>query len=354
MEIAERRLKIEERSSALLLGPNDSFLPLIEERFDSSIIVRGDTIIIKGPADEVKQVEMVFKELLYTAGKSGSVQKDDVLSTLDMVQGNTPLPSSIPPSQRVGDPYIVTTFTNEAIKGKTPTQRSYVDKVRTNDIVFAIGPAGTGKTYLAVAMAVAALKARQVQRLVLARPAVEAGESLGFLPGDLQEKVDPYLRPLLDALIEMLGAEKLKSLTEKRVVEIIPLAYMRGRTFNNAFIILDEAQNTTPTQMKMFLTRLGKGSKAVITGDITQIDLPPNQSSGLVDVQPILSGIEGIDFVYFDRGDVVRHRLVAEIIDAYERHTPSQQHSSQPRTRGLGAAPTKKTTKQQDGNTPDA
>jgi len=192
--------------------------------------------------------------------------------------------------------------------------------MRKHDIVFAIGPAGTGKTYLAVAMAVAALKNRDVTKIVLARPAVEAGENLGFLPGDLREKVDPYLRPLYDALDDMLSAEKLKSYLEKRIIEIVPLAYMRGRTLHNAFVILDEAQNATAMQMKMFLTRLGRNSRAIITGDVTQIDLPQKTTSGLVQIQEVLKEIQGVAFVYFDRNDVVRHRLVKEIIDAYDRY----------------------------------
>ena len=199
---------------------------------------------------------------------------------------------------------------------------------RLNDIVFAIGPAGTGKTYLAVAMAVANLKNREVSKIVLARPAVEAGESLGFLPGDLKEKVDPYLRPLYDALDDMLPSEKLKTYMERRIIEIVPLAYMRGRTLNNSFLILDEAQNATAMQMKMFLTRLGDNSKAIITGDVTQIDLPAKTTSGLVQIQEVLQDIDGIDFAYFDRNDVVRHRLVKDIIDAYGKFNGRMENGS--------------------------
>jgi phosphate starvation-inducible PhoH-like protein len=215
----------------------------------------------------------------------------------------------------------------DVIRARTPRQKEYYKKVQTNDVVFCIGPAGTGKTYLAVAMAVAALRNNDVQRIILSRPAVEAGESLGFLPGDLSEKVDPYLRPLLDALSEMVTADKLKGMIEKRIIEIIPLAYMRGRTLNNSFIILDEAQNTTITQMKMFLTRLGRNSKLIVTGDITQIDLPTRTASGLTDVQYVLKDIQGIDFVYFDKSDVVRHRLVGEIISAYERDAERRENN---------------------------
>ncbi|MGE5497249.1 MAG: PhoH family protein, partial [Syntrophothermus sp.] len=208
---------------------------------------------------------------------------------------------------------------NDVIKAKTPTQIKYFQAVRKHDICFAIGPAGTGKTYLAVAFAVAALKKGLVNKIVLARPAVEAGESLGFLPGDFREKIDPYLRPLYDALDDMMPTDKLKGYIEKSVVEIVPLAYMRGRTLNNAFVILDEAQNATSMQMKMFLTRLGPNSKAIITGDITQIDLPAKMVSGLVQIQEILKNVEGVGFVYFEKGDVVRHKLVKDIINAYEK-----------------------------------
>ena len=215
---------------------------------------------------------------------------------------------------------------NAIIKAKTPGQKEYIRRLQTNDVLFAIGPAGTGKTYLAVAMAVASLKNREVNRIVLARPAVEAGESLGFLPGDLKEKVDPYLRPLYDALDDMLPSEKLKTYLERRIIEIVPLAYMRGRTLNNSFLILDEAQNATAMQMKMFLTRLGNSSKAIITGDVTQIDLPTKTTSGLVQIQEVLQDVEGIDFVYFNRNDVVRHRLVKDIIDAYGKYGDKQEN----------------------------
>lgn len=209
---------------------------------------------------------------------------------------------------------------SDFIKPRTATQTEYMKKVQDNDIVFAIGPAGTGKTYLAVAFAVSALKSKQISKIVLSRPAVEAGESLGFLPGDLSEKIDPYLKPLYDALEDMVPFEKLKSYLEKNTIEIVPLAYMRGRTLNNSFVILDEAQNATNVQMKMFLTRLGPNSKAIITGDITQIDLPGKEHSGLVQIQSVLKGIPDIEFVYFNKSDVVRHKLVKDIIDAYERY----------------------------------
>jgi phosphate starvation-inducible PhoH-like protein len=213
---------------------------------------------------------------------------------------------------------------NDFIRPKTQTQIEYFQKVKTNDIVFAIGPAGTGKTYLAVAFAVTALKNKEIEKIVLARPAVEAGESLGFLPGDLAEKIDPYLKPLYDALEDILPYEKLRSYLEKNIIEIVPLAYMRGRTLNNSFVILDEAQNATTMQMKMFLTRLGPNSRAIITGDDTQIDLPNREMSGLIQVQEILKDIKGIEFVYFKKTDVVRHRLVRDIINAYEQYNNSR------------------------------
>ena len=223
---------------------------------------------------------------------------------------------------------ILFTPSGGMVKAKTPNQARLVSEVRTNDIVFAIGPAGTGKTYSAVALAVAALKSRQVKKIVLSRPAVEAGERLGFLPGDLREKVDPYLRPLYDALEEMIPREKLQGYMDQGIVEIVPLAFMRGRTLNSAFVILDEAQNATQQQMKMFLTRLGANSHAIITGDVTQTDLPSIRESGLVQAQQILGGgIDGISFVYFDKGDVVRHKLVKDIIDAYERHAKESEQA---------------------------
>ena len=232
-----------------------------------------------------------------------------------------PLYTGPVPSTTSHDGDVAILFTkNSIIKAKTATQRHYVEKAQKNDIIFAIGPAGTGKTYLAVAMAVASLKNNEVSKITLARPAVEAGESLGFLPGDMAQKIDPYLRPLYDALEDMLPSEKLRLYLERRVIEIVPLAYMRGRTLNNAFVILDEAQNATSTQMKMFLTRLGHNSKAIVTGDITQIDLPAKATSGLVQIQDVLKKIDGIDFVYFNKKDVVRHRLVKDIIDAYHKY----------------------------------
>lgn len=302
-----------------LLGSNDAHLHLIEKRFDSSFTVRGHTITIKGEAEEIDLLERVFKELQFVLSRNGSLSPNDVNTVLDLVIDMSPAVKGTAQLQEAGE--VVILFTkNSIIKAKTPTQRTYLDSAQRNDIIFAIGPAGTGKTYLAVAMAVASLKNNEVSKIVLARPAVEAGESLGFLPGDMAAKVDPYLRPLYDALDDMLPSEKLKTYLERRIIEIVPLAYMRGRTLHNAFVILDEAQNATATQMKMFLTRLGNNSKAIVTGDITQIDLPYNATSGLVQIQDVLKEIEGIEFVYFNKNDVVRHRLVREIIDAYGKY----------------------------------
>jgi phosphate starvation-inducible PhoH-like protein len=302
-----------------LLGFNDANLQMIEERFDATMTVRGDQITIRGSQVEIVKIEKIFKELTYILNKNGNLTPNDVDTVIDLVtvNGSSPEAPREFPGEDVDNAILFTKV--GVIKARTPGQKAYLQHMRKNDIVFAIGPAGTGKTYLAVAMAVASLKNRDVTKIVLARPAVEAGESLGFLPGDLREKVDPYLRPLYDALDDMLSAEKLKSYMEKRIIEIVPLAYMRGRTLHNAFVILDEAQNASAMQMKMFLTRLGAHSRAIITGDITQIDLPQKTTSGLVQIQEVLKSIQGVGFVYLGTQDVVRHRLVKEIIDAYDR-----------------------------------
>ncbi len=322
--MTEKKLRIEGVDALALLGLNDANLQIVEKRFDSTVTVRGDAITLRGDAQEVDQLERVFKELMFLLTRNGSLTANDVDTVIDLVtaNGEPALPRGVASSLSTDELDSLIVFTrNQMIRAKTPGGRAYVREVRKNDIVFAIGPAGTGKTYMAVALAVAALKSNEITKIVLTRPAVEAGESLGFLPGDLKEKVDPYLRPLYDALDDMLPAEKLKGYIEKRIIEIAPLAYMRGRTLNNAFVILDEAQNASAMQMKMFLTRLGPNSRAIVTGDVTQIDLPRNVSSGLVQVQEVLRDVEGISFVYFDRNDVVRHRLVKDIIDAYDRHS---------------------------------
>lgn len=316
----EKKIQLSGVDPVQLLGYNDAHLQLIEERFDASVSVRGDQLMLRGSQQDVAKIEKIFKELVFILSKNGNLGPGDVGTVIDLVTVNGSSPS-FPPEPAVADDTEQAILYSRVgiIKARTPGQKRYVQVVRKNDIVFAIGPAGTGKTYLAVAMAVAALKNRDVTKIVLARPAVEAGESLGFLPGDFREKVDPYLRPLYDALDDMLSAEKLRSYLEKRIIEIVPLAYMRGRTLHNAFVILDEAQNASAMQMKMFLTRLGAHSRGIITGDTTQIDLPAKTVSGLVQIQEVLREIQGIAFVYFDRNDVVRHRLVKDIIDAYER-----------------------------------
>ncbi|MCJ7553817.1 MAG: PhoH family protein [Ignavibacteriaceae bacterium] len=313
MTIAEKKLTLSNVDMMLLLGINDANLQLLEERFNSTITVRGDIFNIKGVLEEVEQIEKIIKEMVYVLNTSGRLQTSDVRTILDLTLEGKEIIAE--------DEYdsIVLYTKSDIVKAKTPGQRKYLQIAATNDICFAIGPAGTGKTYLAVAIAVSALKRGVIKKIVLARPAVEAGESLGFLPGDFQEKIDPYLRPLYDALDDMIPPEKLKGYLEKRIIEIVPLAYMRGRTLNNAFVILDEAQNATDIQMKMFLTRLGANSNAIITGDITQIDLPVKSRSGLVQAKEILNGIPGVGFAYFDKEDVVRHRLVKDIIDAYDK-----------------------------------
>ncbi len=314
MTATEKRMTIDNVDMLSLLGTNDANLKLIEDRFNASITVRGENVVIKGVLEEVQTIEKILKEMVYVLNTSGKLEKKDVETIIDLTLEGKEIVSD-----KEFDSIILYTK-NDAIRARTPGQINYVKAASKNDICFAIGPAGTGKTYLAVAMAVAAHKKGSVNKIVLARPAVEAGESLGFLPGDIREKIDPYLRPLYDALDDMMPSEKLRGYVEKRIVEIVPLAYMRGRTINNAFVILDEAQNATDVQMKMFLTRLGANSKAIITGDITQIDLPPKTVSGLIQAKEILSNIEGVGFAYFDKEDIVRHKLVKDIIDAYEKH----------------------------------
>jgi phosphate starvation-inducible PhoH-like protein len=301
-----------------LLGQRDAFLKLIESAFDCEILVRGNEITISGPLAEAERVGSIFEELLLLLERGNELSDSAVGEAIQMIKGGnddggTPLRAS----EVLGDRLL--TARGKGITPKTIGQKRYVDAIRSSTVTFAIGPAGTGKTYLAVATAVRALQEHQVSRLILTRPAVEAGERLGFLPGTLYEKIDPYMRPLYDALFEMTGADTLSRLMERGTVEVAPLAYMRGRTLNDAFIILDEAQNTTPEQMKMFLTRIGFGSKAVVNGDSTQTDLQSGQASGLGVVQEILDGIEGIEFCHLGARDVVRHKIVQDIVEAYRR-----------------------------------
>jgi len=313
MTAIEKKIIIDNANMQDLLGFNDSNLKIIENRFNTSVTVRGDNVILKGVAEEIKLVEKILNEMAYVLNTSGRLNASDVNTILELTSEG----KKIVDEDELDS--IVLYTKKDVIKARTSGQVNYINQAKKNDICFAIGPAGTGKTYLAVAIAVSALKRGIVKRIILARPAVEAGESLGFLPGDFREKIDPYLRPLYDALDDMIPSEKLKSYIEKRIIEIVPLAYMRGRTLNNAYVILDEAQNATTMQMKMFLTRLGGNSKSIVTGDITQIDLPPKQISGLNQAKEILSKVEGVAFVYFDKSDVVRHKLVKDIIDAYEK-----------------------------------
>ncbi len=313
-----------------LFGTQDAHLRLIQKYFQAKIVVRGDELILEGQPEEIKQLERLFGELLVLVNRNGGITKGDVEALIRLIR------SEEEPQESVELSDVIVEGKRELIRPRTEGQRRYYEATFENDIVFAIGPAGTGKTYLAVAMAVAHLKAHEVDRIILTRPAVEAGEKLGFLPGDYRDKVDPYLRPLWDALYDMLPVEKLRRMMDQGQIEIVPLAYMRGRTLNNAFVILDEAQNTSENQMKMFLTRLGVNSKAIITGDITQIDIADKEHSGLVQVQNILKGIDGITFVYLTEKDVVRHRLVREIIKAYEAFDERQAKSGGLHTEGEG------------------
>ena len=297
-----------------LFGHLDEHTKMIEEAFSVTIRQEDDGLTVKGEEGPVKQAGIVLENLIEAIHKQKRVDKKDVAYSIDLVQAG--IEDSF---TSLLDDVIVYTEMGRPIRPKTLGQKRYLDAIRSHDVVFGIGPAGTGKTYIAMANAVKAFKEKEVNRIILTRPAVEAGESLGFLPGDLQMKVDPYLRPLYDALFEILGQDAFQKYLEKGLIEVAPLAYMRGRTLDNAYVILDEAQNSTNEQMKMFLTRLGYGSKAIITGDVTQIDLPRGKQSGLKTVLKILDGVKGIDIIRLGRNDIVRHPLVQRIIDAYDR-----------------------------------
>ncbi|MHB2153241.1 PhoH family protein [Calditrichota bacterium GD2] len=324
-EIVEKTIKIPEAVGHIsVVGEQDSNLRILEENFQVRIIARGNTLKILGKQQEAEAACQVLEELIAAAKRNKIFTRDDVLTAIKITRSlKSASPATDLPDVAAAPLETISTFLGY-IKPRTEGQRAMMEALNKNDIVFAVGPAGTGKTYLAVALAVAHLKENLVKKIVLARPAVEAGESLGFLPGDYKEKIDPYLKPLYDALEDMLPRDLLKRFLEQQIIEILPLAYMRGRTLNNAFVILDEAQNTTFMQMKMFLTRLGINSKSIITGDITQIDLPTKKDSGLVSSFYVLSGIEGIAFVKLTNRDVVRHPLVKDIIDAYERYNEKQ------------------------------
>ena len=296
-------------------GVNDKNIKLIEDNFSTGIVIRGSKIKLDGDKQEIDIISKIFSNMLNVIEKKGYVEENEIEHFIK----NTTIKSELVDENSIDNKVILHTYKG-IVYAKTNGQKKYLDAVNNHDITFAIGPAGTGKTYQAVACAVAALKDKLVNKIVITRPAVEAGESLGFLPGDLKEKIDPYLTPLYDALNDMIEREKLKILLDNRIIEIAPLAYMRGRTLHNAFIILDEAQNATTIQMKMFLTRLGVTSKAIITGDLTQIDLPKKNLSGLIEAINILKNIDGIGYMEFDSSDVVRHSLVKNIIKAYAKN----------------------------------
>ncbi len=320
--VTTRRISTEGADLLTLAGVNDVNLVELSRLFGVRVALRGEALAISGPEDLVERAAPVGQRMVDVARQRLTLSADDVLRLSELeIEDTGGEPSEnggLPATARIALPGV-----RRIVQAKTPGQAEYLAKIAEQDIVIGIGPAGTGKTYLAVAAAVDALTRKRVRRIVLARPAVEAGESLGFLPGDMQAKVDPYLRPLYDALDEMMPFERVAKALETRVIEIAPLAFMRGRTLADAFVILDEAQNATSMQMKMFLTRLGVNSKVVITGDKTQVDLPKREESGLLQVERILTGIEGIAFHYFTEGDVVRHRLVRQIIRAYASDTPS-------------------------------
>lgn len=311
----EKILITNQNNISKLLGTHDKNLKTLKSYFDVNILIRNDEIKIIGDKVSAESVAKILKIMMNVIETDGEITEQKIVYIIESNKENYEIDYD-----KMLKETIVTTSSGRLIKAKTVGQKRYMDLIASKDITFGIGPAGTGKTYLAVAAAVNAFRKKEVERIILTRPAVEAGEKLGFLPGDLQDKVDPYLRPLYDALFDIMGIENFLKNVEKQLIEVAPLAYMRGRTIDSSFIILDEAQNTTNEQMKMFLTRLGYGSKAVITGDITQIDLPEGKKSGLKSVIRILKEVEGIGFMFFDTSDIVRHRLVQDIIKAYEKH----------------------------------
>ena len=329
-----RKLKLREgTNTAALFGHHDRHLKLIEDELGVRLSARGEELTLDGLPEAVRQAERILLELASLTNDGIVLQAEDVTHALSALRHS---PEALLKDVLGSAATIVTK--KRFVGPKSPTQKAYIEAIEQHDIVIAIGPAGTGKTYLAMAMAVSALMKKEVSRIILARPAVEAGEKLGFLPGDMYEKVNPYLRPLYDALFDMLDMERANRLIERGDIEIAPLAFMRGRTLNDSFVILDEAQNATAEQMKMFLTRLGFHSKVVVTGDITQVDLPADRVSGLIEVKEILRDIDGIQFIYFDEKDVVRHRLVQDIVKAYERHQTTPRPESRP-PRSQAASP---------------
>lgn len=314
--IAEKIIEFADRGEALaLLGERDEYIRVLMENFDARFISRGEGLEISGEASQVEPAAKIMRELQYLYRQGNSITMHEVRYSIGLVKGG----KGEALHSLFGDTILVTSR-GRHVRPKTLGQRVYVDAIKRSSVTFGVGPAGTGKTYLAVVLACAALRNREVEKLILTRPAVEAGEKLGFLPGDLQEKVDPYLRPLYDALQDILGQDTYQKLMTKGVIEIAPLAYMRGRTLENAYVILDEAQNTTSKQMKMFLTRLGFGSKMVVTGDPGQIDLPKGVTSGLIEAAKVLDGVRGIEIVRMEAMDVIRHDVVARIVEAYDRY----------------------------------
>ena len=313
--MAETRMEVDSMDTALaVFGSCDENIRLLEQALGVTVVCRGTELKFSGPEEAVQKARRAVDAMLSLREGGTPLEEQTVRYCISLADAGEE-----EKVQELAGGCIAITAKGRPVRPKTLGQKQYVEAILKNAVTFGVGPAGTGKTYLAVAMAVKAFKARQVGRIILTRPAVEAGEKLGFLPGDLQNKVDPYLRPLYDALFDMLGAETYQKLLEKQLIEVAPLAYMRGRTLDDAFIILDEAQNTSPEQMKMFLTRMGTGSKVVVTGDVTQIDLPDKARSGLVDALQVLKTVQGISMMFFSEKDVVRHRLVQEIIRAYDK-----------------------------------
>ena len=308
----KKTIQLKDVDPMIFAGANDKNIKLIEKKFETKVVLRGNELYLDGNKNDLTFLESLVNDMIFTINQKGHIESDDInilINATPELNGHT--------NSEVNDVILYTP--KGSVTPKTKGQKKYYEAVLNNDIVFAVGPAGTGKTYQAVACAVSALKNNLVEKIVITRPVVEAGEHLGFLPGDLKDKVDPYLTPLYDALYKMVESHKLKSYLDKKIIEIAPLAYMRGRTLHNAFMILDEAQNSTKMQMKMFLTRLGVTSKAIITGDITQTDLGPSEVSGLVDATSVLNKIKGIGFVKLDEKDIVRHQLVKDIIQAYKK-----------------------------------
>ncbi len=322
------RIQIKNDIISNVFGNFDENIKKIENSFSIKIINRGDDILISGDEESIKKAENVLNSLIDAAGKGELIDEQKLNYIINEVDNN-----NLDEINKLSDDFICMTISGRPLKPKTLGQKKYIENIRKNTIVFGIGPAGTGKTYLAMAMAITAFKNNDINRIILTRPAIEAGENLGFLPGDMQQKVDPYLRPLYDALYEIMGADQFQKNVEKGAIEVAPLAYMRGRTLDNSFIVLDEAQNTTPEQMKMFLTRIGFNSKAVITGDVTQIDLPGGKRSGLIEAAKILNNIEDIAISELTNKDVVRHPLVQKIIKAYEVYEQKKENKPQKQRR---------------------